>query len=262
MISSSSTTSVPGRSLPSGLVERRQHLHAHMMVHRQLDRARLQDLGALRRHLEHLLVGDLVDLARLLDDPRIGRVDAVDVGVDVAAVGLERRRQRHRRGVRAAAAERRDAAVAATGPGSPARSAPRPPPCAAPCRRSRCRRCAPWRGRRRCGSGSASRHPGARLHADAAAAPWPAGRSSPARRWPPPRRIRAASCSGAISLTQLTSWLVVPDMAETTTATSLPRVDLGFDLARHVPDAIGVADRSAAEFENDARHSDLLESGV
>ena len=32
-----------------------------------------------------------------------------------------------------------------------------------------------------------------------------------------------ASCSGAISLTHFTSWLVAPDMAETTTATSLPR---------------------------------------
>ena len=48
--------------------------------------------GALRGHLEHLLVGHLVDLARLLDDPGIGRVDAVDVGIDIAAVGLQRGR--------------------------------------------------------------------------------------------------------------------------------------------------------------------------
>ena len=36
----------------------------------------------------------------------IGGVDAVDVGVDVAAVGIERRRERDRRGVGAAAPER------------------------------------------------------------------------------------------------------------------------------------------------------------
>ena len=41
---------------------------------------------------------------------RVGGVDAVDVGVDVAAVGLDRGGDRHRRGVGAAAAERGDAA--------------------------------------------------------------------------------------------------------------------------------------------------------
>ena len=80
-----------------------------MMIHRKLDRTCLQDLGALRGHLEHLFVGHAVDLLRLLDDARIGRVDAVDVRIDVATIGLERRRQRHRRGVGAAAAQRRDA---------------------------------------------------------------------------------------------------------------------------------------------------------
>ena len=91
--------------------EARQHLHAHAMVHRHLDRAGLQHLGAQRRQFQHFLVGDLIELARLRNDARIGRVDAVDIGVDIAAVGLERRRQRHRRGIRAAAAQRRDAPV-------------------------------------------------------------------------------------------------------------------------------------------------------
>ncbi len=44
-------------------------------------------------------------------DVGVGGVDAVDVGVDLAGLGLERRRDRDRRGVRAAAAQRGDVAV-------------------------------------------------------------------------------------------------------------------------------------------------------
>ena len=42
------------------------------------------------------------------DDPRVGGVDARDVGVDLARVGAERGGERHRGGVGPAAAERRD----------------------------------------------------------------------------------------------------------------------------------------------------------
>ena len=51
-----------------------------------------------------------VELARLRHDARVGGEDAVDVGVDLADVGLERRRERDSRRVGAAAAERRDVA--------------------------------------------------------------------------------------------------------------------------------------------------------
>ena len=44
-------------------------------------------------------------------DVRIGRVDAVDVGVDLAGIGVERGRDRDAGGVAAAAAERRDVAL-------------------------------------------------------------------------------------------------------------------------------------------------------
>ena len=91
-----------------GIGKARQHLHAHPVVHRHLDRARLQHLGALRRHLQHFFVGDSIELARFRNDARIGRVDAVDIGEDIAAIGFERRRERHGGGVGAAAAERRD----------------------------------------------------------------------------------------------------------------------------------------------------------
>ena len=42
--------------------------------------------------------------ARFGYDARIGRINAIDIGIDLALVRLERRRQRHARGIRAAAA--------------------------------------------------------------------------------------------------------------------------------------------------------------
>ena len=113
-ISSSSQMRVPGgdavRIDVLRLVEARAHEDAHVVHHAELDRAHLQDLGAERGHFQHLLERDLVEAARLRHDARIGGVDAVDVGVDVAAVGLDRGGDRDRRGVGAAAAERGDAA--------------------------------------------------------------------------------------------------------------------------------------------------------
>ena len=91
--------------------EGRQHAHGHALRHGQLHRARLQHLGAERGHLQHLLVGDARDAAGAALDARVGGVDAVHVRVDVAALGLERGGDGHRRGVRPAAAERGDAAV-------------------------------------------------------------------------------------------------------------------------------------------------------
>ena len=86
--------------------ERGQHLHPHAFLHRQPDRARLEHFGAHAGEFEHLFVGDRLELARLGDDPGVGGVDPVDVGVDVAAIGLDRGGDSDRAGVRAAAAER------------------------------------------------------------------------------------------------------------------------------------------------------------
>ena len=92
------------------LFEARAHEDAHIVHHAELDRAHLHDLGAERGKLEHFLVRDLVQAVRLRHHARVGGVDAIDVGVDVAAFGADRGRDRHRRGVGAAAAERGDAA--------------------------------------------------------------------------------------------------------------------------------------------------------
>jgi hypothetical protein len=63
-----------------------------------------------RSKLEHLLVGDLVEPLRPRHDAGVGGVDAVDVGIDVAAVGADRGGNRNGRSIRSAAAERSDAA--------------------------------------------------------------------------------------------------------------------------------------------------------
>ena len=87
-------------------------------THREPDRARLQHLGADRRPARAFPQGDRAELSRLGDDARVGGVDALDVGVDVAAVGLDPGRERDRRRIRSAAAERRQAPSAVDCPGS------------------------------------------------------------------------------------------------------------------------------------------------
>src|SRR5450759_841479 len=69
------------------LFEARAHEDAHVMHHPELDRAHLHDLGAERGEFEHFLVGDLVHAVRLRHHAQIGGVDAVHVGIDVAALG-------------------------------------------------------------------------------------------------------------------------------------------------------------------------------
>ena len=84
---------------------------ADAVVARVLDRAQLQDLRPRGRHLEHLLVGDGRQLARVGDDPRVGAEDAGDVGVDLADLGVEGGGEGDRGRVGAAAAERGDVAA-------------------------------------------------------------------------------------------------------------------------------------------------------
>src|ERR1700709_1649001 len=106
MISSSLQISVPG-GVPYGSIS--SGLSKLERTNTGLLRT-LQSLGALRRQFQHVLERDPVEPARLRHHARIGGVDAVDVGVDVAAVGVNRSRDRPRRRGRDAAAERGDAA--------------------------------------------------------------------------------------------------------------------------------------------------------
>ena len=59
--------------------------------------------GAGGGQFQHFLVADGRQFAGLAGSARVGGVDARDISVNVAAVGLQRRRQGYRRGVRPAA---------------------------------------------------------------------------------------------------------------------------------------------------------------
>ena len=83
-----------------------------VVLGRKFDRARLHDLAAERGELEHLVVADFRRAScAVLHHARIGGVDAVHVGVDLALVRLDRRGERDGGEIRAAAAERGDLAV-------------------------------------------------------------------------------------------------------------------------------------------------------
>ena len=111
-------------------------------------------------------------------------------------------------------------------------------------------RCAPSRARRRSGSGSASPARSAR-GCPSPAARWRGARRSPARRRRRRRHIRAGRRAAEASRHQPTSSLVLPAMAETTTATLVAGVELALDMPCHVANALYVGDRGAAEFHDE-----------
>ena len=80
------------------------------MHHAEFDGAHLHDFGTERGKLEHFLVSDFVHAVGFRHHARIRGVNAVHVGVDVAALGADRCSDRHCRGVGTAAPERGDAA--------------------------------------------------------------------------------------------------------------------------------------------------------
>src|SRR3982751_1101372 len=77
-----------------------------MLAHCEANRPHLQHLGADPGKLEHLLERYLSELPRLRHDAWVRRVDAVYVGVDVTAVGLDPGGDGDCRRVRPAASER------------------------------------------------------------------------------------------------------------------------------------------------------------
>ena len=89
-----------------------EHLQRHAVAFCQLNRAVVQNLRAHGRKLQHFVIGDFLQLARLGNDARITGIDAVHIGIDLADVRLKGNRQCNGRRVRAAAAERRHVAVA------------------------------------------------------------------------------------------------------------------------------------------------------
>src|SRR5260221_2696611 len=68
------------------VVEARTHVDGDIEKTGDLDRAWMHHAGADRSQLQHLVLADMGELARVLHHPRIPRVDAVDVGGDLARV--------------------------------------------------------------------------------------------------------------------------------------------------------------------------------
>ena len=77
----------------------------------ELNGTRLHDLGAGRGQLEHLVVGDFLEFAGVFHDSGIGGVNAVNVSVDLALVGLECASECDGSEIGAAAAQGGNAAV-------------------------------------------------------------------------------------------------------------------------------------------------------
>ena len=93
------------------ILEARADEHRDAELLGKLDRPRVHHAGAEARQFEHFVVADRREATGGGEDPRIGRVDAVDVGVDLADVSPQHRGERHGGGVGAATAERRDVAM-------------------------------------------------------------------------------------------------------------------------------------------------------
>ena len=99
--------SVPGFG-SRRIIEARSHERLDLVHHGEFHRSNLQNLGAERSHFEHFLEGHAIETAGFGHDPRIGRIDAVDIGINVASIGMNGGRHGDRAGVGTAAAERRD----------------------------------------------------------------------------------------------------------------------------------------------------------
>ena len=85
------------------VVEATADLEGHAEFFGEFYRARLHDLGAATRHLEHLVIGDGFDFFGCRDDTRVAGVDSVDVGEDLAGISLHSGGQRDGSEVRSAA---------------------------------------------------------------------------------------------------------------------------------------------------------------
>ena len=82
-------------------------MQRHAEASRDLDGTRVQHARAMRGQFQHRVVVDTRDLHGLRHDARIGRVDAIHIGVDLAPLRIQGRCQRHRGRVGAAAAQGR-----------------------------------------------------------------------------------------------------------------------------------------------------------
>ena len=69
------------------------------MHHSKFDRAHLHHLGSERSELQHLLVRNPLQALSARHDARVTGVNAIDIGIDVAALGGDGGRDRNRGGI-------------------------------------------------------------------------------------------------------------------------------------------------------------------
>ncbi len=93
------------------VAETAANVDRHVELLGEFDRAAVHHAGAEAGQLQHFVVADAFHAACFGQLARIGRVDAVDVGVNLAGIGTQHGRQGHGRGVAAAAAERGDVEI-------------------------------------------------------------------------------------------------------------------------------------------------------
>ena len=67
----------------------------------------MQHLRTERSELQHLIIGDLIELAGVFHQPRVGGIHTVHIGIDLAEVGMQHRRQGDGARIRPAAPEGR-----------------------------------------------------------------------------------------------------------------------------------------------------------
>src|SRR5690606_27659972 len=94
-----------GHPGPIAVVERRTDVDGHVVATADLDRTGHEDACTGGRHLQHLVEGDLVELARHRYQARVCGEHAVDVGVDLDVIGAQGRGQGDGGGVRATTAQ-------------------------------------------------------------------------------------------------------------------------------------------------------------
>ena len=78
-----------------------------MMSHGQFDRSGLQDLGPKRCQFQHLLVGQAIEFAGLANQSWVGRIDTIDIGIDITSFNTKGSGDRDGRRIRAAPAQGR-----------------------------------------------------------------------------------------------------------------------------------------------------------
>ena len=91
--------------------ERRTHVKLQVKTTSILDATQVQNLCTVRRHLQHFLAGDGIQLVRGRHDARVGSENAVHIRVNLAHISVQSSSQSNSSRIRTAAAQSRNIAA-------------------------------------------------------------------------------------------------------------------------------------------------------